>query len=129
MDNLEYFCPLGELYQSGWQQVVQPYHGWVGLDHNHISEKQHLAGQRRIYRQLHEMESEQRRSGYIALGNIHECRQHGYSAIHIAQWTGHTTACRNSFGHGVRKMLYRDPTFWNGNNGVVVLQQLPEWYG
>lgn len=59
--------PLGELYQKRQQGGIQPYRG-VGLRPQPYLEKQHLAGQRRIYRQLHEMESEQRRVWAHSLG-------------------------------------------------------------
>ena len=51
-----------------------------------------------------------------------ECRRHGYLAASVsAQWTtGITTAQELASAMAFGKMLYRDPTFWNGNNGVVV---------
>ena len=44
-----------------------------------------------------------------------------FAASVSAQWTtGITTAQELASAMAFGKMLYRDPTFWNGNNGVVV---------
>lgn len=66
-DNLEYFCLSVNYTKSGSKEVYNRIAG-VGLRPQPYLEKQHLAGQRRIYRQLHEMESEQRRVWAHSLG-------------------------------------------------------------
>ena len=121
-DNLEYFCLSVNYTKSGSKEVYNRIAGWA-FDHNHIWKNNISLGSDGSIANSTKWSLNNDGSGHIASGNIswNAAGTVTFAASVSAQWTtGITTAQELASAMAFGKMLYRDPTFWNGNNGVVV---------
>lgn len=121
-DNLEYFCLSANYTKSGSKEVYNRIAGWA-FDHNHIWKNNISLGSDGSIANSTKWSLNNDGSGHIASGNIswNAAGTVTFAASVSAQWTtGITTAQELASAMAFGKMLYRDPTFWNGNNGVVV---------
>ena len=108
--------------KSGSKEVYNRIAGWA-FDHNHIWKNNISLGSDGSIANSTKWSLNNDGSGHIASGNIswNAAGTVTFAASVSAQWTtGITTAQELASAMAFGKMLYRDPTFWNGNNGVVV---------
>lgn len=121
-DHLEYFCLSANYTKSGGKEVYNRIAGWA-FDHNHIWKNNISLGSDGSITNSTKWRLNNDGSGQIAGGNIswNASGAVTFASSVSAQWTtGITTAQELASAMAFGKMLYRDPTFWNGNNGVAV---------
>lgn len=121
-DNLEYFCLSASYTKSGGKEIYNRIAGWA-FDHNHIWKNNISLGADGSITNSTKWKLNNDGSGQIASGNISWNASGGvtFSSSVTAQWTtGITTAQELASAMAFGRMLYRDPTFWNGNNGTGV---------
>lgn len=121
-DHLEYFCLSANYTRSGSKEIYNRIAGWA-FDHNHIWKNNiSLSSDGSITNGSHwRMNNDG--SGQVANGNISWNSSGGvtFSSSVSAQWTtGITTAQELAAAMAFGKMLYRDPTFYNGINSVGI---------
>lgn len=121
-DHLEYFCLSANYTKSGAKEIYNRIAGWA-FDHNHIWKNNISLGSDGSITNSTKWRLNNDGSGQIAGGNIswNASGAVTFASSVSAQWTtGITTAQELASAMAFGKMLYRDPTFWNGNNGVAV---------
>lgn len=121
-DHQEYFCLSANYTKSGGKEVYNRIAGWA-FDHNHIWKNNISLGSDGSITNSTKWKLNNDGSGQIAGGNIswNASGSVTFASSVSAQWTtGITTAQELASAMAFGKMLYRDPTFWNGNNGVAV---------
>lgn len=121
-DHLEYFCLSANYTKSGAKEVYNRIAGWA-FDHNHIWKNNISLGSDGSITNGTKWKLNNDGSGQIAGGNIswNASGSVTFASSVSAQWTtGITTAQELASAMAFGKMLYRDPTFWKGNNGVGI---------
>ena len=121
-DHLEYFCLSANYTKSGAKEIYNRIAGWA-FDHNHIWKNNIALGSDGSITNSTKWKLNNDGSGQVASGNIswNAAGAVTFAASVSAQWTtGITTAQELASAMAFGRMLYRDPTFWNGNNGVAV---------
>nr|DAE30258.1 MAG TPA: hypothetical protein [virus sp. ct5rm7] len=121
-DHLEYFCLSANYTKSGAKEIYNRIAGWA-FDHNHIWKNNIALGSDGSITNSTKWKLNNDGSGQVASGNIswNASGAVTFAASVSAQWTtGITTAQELASAMAFGRMLYRDPTFWNGNNGVAV---------
>ena len=121
-DHQEYFCLSVNYTKSGAKEVYNRIAGWA-FDHNHIWKNNISLGSDGSITNSTKWKLNNDGSGQVAGGNIswNASGAVTFAASVSAQWTtGITTAQELASAMAFGRMLYRDPTFWNGNNGVSV---------
>ena len=121
-DHLEYFCLSANYTKSGAKEVYNRIAGWA-FDHNHIWKNNISLGADGSITNGTKWKLNNDGSGQIAGGNISWNASGSviFASSVSAQWTtGITTAQELASAMAFGRMLYRDPTFWNGNNSVGV---------
>lgn len=121
-DNLEYFCLSANYTRSGSKEVYNRIAGWA-FDHNHIWKNNISLGSDGSIVNGNLWRLNNDGSGQVANGNIswNSSGDVTFSSSVSAQWTtGITTAQEFASAMAFGKMLYRDPTFYNGNNSTAV---------
>lgn len=121
-DHLEYFCLSANYTKSGAKEVYNRIAGWA-FDHNHIWKNNISLGSDGSITNGTKWKLNNDGSGQIAGGNISWNASGSviFASSVSAQWTtGITTAQELASAMAFGKMLYRDPTFWKGNNGTAV---------
>lgn len=121
-DHLEYFCLSANYTKSGAKEIYNRIAGWA-FDHNHIWKNNIALGSDGSITNTTKWKLNNDGSGQVASGNIswNASGAVTFAASVSAQWTtGITTAQELASAMAFGRMLYRDPTFWNGNNGVAV---------
>ena len=121
-DHQEYFCLSANYTKSGGKEVYNRIAGWA-FDHNHIWKNNIALGSDGSITNTTKWKLNNDGSGQVASGNIswNASGAVTFAASVSAQWTtGITTAQELASAMAFGRMLYRDPTFWNGNNGVAV---------
>lgn len=121
-DHLEYFCLSANYTKSGGKEVYNRIAGWA-FDHNHIWKNNISLGSDGSITNGSKWKLNNDGSGQIAGGNIswNASGTVTFASSVSAQWTtGITTAQELASAMAFGKMLYRDPTFWKGNNSIGV---------
>lgn len=121
-DHQEYFCLSANYTKSGSKEVYNRIAGWA-FDHNHIWKNNIALGSDGSITNSTKWKLNNDGSGQVAGGNIswNAAGAVTFAASVSAQWTtGITTAQELASAMAFGKMLYRDPTFWNGNNGIGI---------
>lgn len=121
-DHQEYFCLSANYTKSGGKEIYNRIAGWA-FDHNHIWKNNISLGADGSITNGARWKLNNDGSGQIAGGNIswNASGSVTFASSVSAQWTtGITTAQELASAMAFGKMLYRDPTFWNGNNSVAV---------
>ena len=118
----EYFCLSANYTKSGGKEVYNRIAGWA-FDHNHIWKNNISLGSDGSITNSTKWKLNNDGSGQVASGNIswNAAGAVTFAASVSVQWTtGITTAQELASAMAFGRMLYRDPTFWNGNNGIAV---------
>jgi len=121
-DHLEYFCLSANYTKSGGKEIYNRIAGWA-FDHNHIWKNNISLGSDGSITNGTKWKLNNDGSGQVASGNIswNASGTVTFAASVSAQWTsGINTAQELASAMAFGKMLYRDPTFYNGNNGINV---------
>ena len=121
-DHLEYFCLSANYTKSGGKEIYNRIAGWA-FDHNHIWKNNISLGSDGSITNGSKWKLNNDGSGQIAGGNIswNASGSVTFASSVSAQWTtGITTAQELASAMAFGKMLYRDPTFWKGNNSTGV---------
>ncbi|MTU82336.1 hypothetical protein GMD91_14270, partial [Parabacteroides merdae] len=121
-DHQEYFCLSANYTKSGGKEVYNRIAGWA-FDHNHIWKNNIALGSDGSITNSSKWKLNNDGSGQVAGGNIswNAAGTVTFAASVSAQWTtGITTAQELASAMAFGRMLYRDPTFWNGNNGISI---------
>ena len=121
-DGLEYFCLSANYTKSGSKEVYNRIAGWA-FDHNHIWKNNISLSADGSITNGTKWKLNNDGSGQIASGNVSwdASGTVTFAASVSAQWTtGITNAKELASAMAFGKMLYRDPTFWEGNNSVAV---------
>lgn len=121
-DHLEYFCLSANYTKSGSKEVYNRIAGWA-FDHNHIWKNNISLGSDGSITNGTKWKLNNDGSGQVAGGNIswNASGSVTFASSVSEQWTaGITTAQELASAMAFGRMLYRDPTFWNGNNSVGV---------
>lgn len=121
-DGLEYFCLSANYTKSGSKEVYNRIAGWA-FDHNHIWKNNISLSADGSITNGTKWKLNNDGSGQIASGNVswNASGTVTFAASVSAQWTtGITNAKELASAMAFGKMLYRDPTFWEGNNSVAV---------
>ena len=121
-DHLEYFCLSANYTKSGGKEIYNRIAGWA-FDHNHIWKNNISLGSDGSITNSTKWKLNNDGSGQVASGNIswNAAGTVTFAASVSAQWTtGITTAQELASAMAFGKMIYRDPTFYNGNNGINV---------
>ena len=121
-DHLEYFCLSANSTKIGGKEVSYRIAGWA-FDHNHIWKNNISLGSDGSITNGSKWKLNNDGSGQIAGGNIswNASGTVTFASSVSAQWTtGITTAQELASAMAFGKMLYRDPTFWKGNNSTGV---------
>lgn len=121
-DHQEYFCLSANYTKSGGKEVYNRIAGWA-FDHNHIWKNNIALGSDGSITNSSKWKLNNDGSGQVAGGNIswNATGTVTFAASVSAQWTtGITTAQELASAMAFGRMLYRDPTFWNGNNGISI---------
>ena len=119
-DNVEYFCLSANYTRSGSKEVYNRIAGWA-FDHNHIWKNNIVLGSDGSITNSTRWKLNNDGSGQIANGNITWDASGGvrFSSSVSVQWSeGITTAQELASAMAFGRMLYRDPTFLNGNNST-----------
>ena len=119
-DNVEYFCLSANYTRSGSKEVYNRIAGWA-FDHNHIWKNNIALGSDGSITNSTLWKLNNDGSGQIANGNIAWDASGGvrFASSVSVQWsTGITTAQELASAMAFGRMLYRDPTFFNGNNST-----------
>lgn len=121
-DNEEYFCLSANFSKSGGKEVYNRIAGWA-FDQNHIWKNNvSLGSDGSVFNGTY-WRLNNDGSGQVANGNISWNPSGGitFGASVTAQWTtGISTAQELASAMAFGKMLYRDPTFFNGNNSIAI---------
>lgn len=121
-DGYEYFCLSANYTKSGSKEVYNRIAGWA-FDHNHIWKNNISLSSDGSITNGSKWKLNNDGSGQIASGNVSWDASGAvtFGATVKAQWTtGITTAQELASAMAFGKMLYRDPTFFNGINSVGV---------
>lgn len=121
-DHLEYFCLSASYTRSGRKEIYNRIAGWA-FDHNHIWKNNISLGADGSLTNSTKWKLNNDGSGQIAGGNIswNSAGAVTFAPSVSAQWTnGINTAQELASAMAFGKMIYRDPTFYNGNNGINV---------
>lgn len=121
-DHQEYFCLSANYTRSGSKEVYNRIAGWA-FDHTHIWKNNISLGSDGSITNGSRWRLNNDGSGQVANGNISWNASGGVSfASSVSlQWTsGITTAQELASAMAFGRMLYRDPTFYNGNNSTGV---------
>jgi hypothetical protein len=119
-DHQEYFCLSANYSRSGSKEIYNRIAGWA-FDHTHIWKNNISLGADGSITNGSRWKLNNDGSGQVANGNI---SWNASGAVNFAssvsvQWTsGITTAQELASAMAFGKMLYRDPTFYNGNNSI-----------
>ena len=119
-DHLEYFCLSANYTRSGSKELYNRIAGW-SFDHNHIWKNNISLGSDGSISNSSRWKLNNDGSGQVANGNISWNASGGvtFGSSVSAQWTsGITTAQELASAMAFGKMLYRDPTFYTGNNSI-----------
>lgn len=120
-DHQEYFCLSANYTKSGGKEVYNRIAGWA-FDHNHIWKNNISLGSDGSITNSTKWKLNNDGSGQIAGGNIswNASGAVTFASSVSAQWaTGIMTAQELASAMAFGKMLYRDPTFRTGNNGIT----------
>lgn len=121
-DNTEYFCLSANYTKSGGKEVYNRIAGWA-FDHNHIWKNNVSLGSDGSIANGTKWKLNNDGSGQVAGGNI-SWNASGTvtftSSVSINWTSGITTAQELASAMAFGRMLYRDPTFHNGNNSIAV---------
>lgn len=121
-DNTEYFCLSANYTKSGGKEVYNRIAGWA-FDHNHIWKNNVSLGSDGSIANETKWKLNNDGSGQVAGGNI-SWNASGTvtftSSVSINWTSGITTAQELASAMAFGRMLYRDPTFHNGNNSIAV---------
>lgn len=121
-DNTEYFCLSANYTKSGGKEVYNRIAGWA-FDHNHIWKNNISLGSDGSIANGTKWKLNNDGSGQLAGGNI-SWNASGTvtfaSSVSSAWASGIATTQELASAMAFGKMLYRDPTFYNGNNSVNV---------
>ena len=121
-DHQEYFCLSANYTKSGGKEVYNRIAGWA-FDHNHIWKNNIALGSDGSITNSSKWKLNNDGSGQVAGGNIswNAAGTVTFAASVSTQWTtGITKAQELASAMAFGRMLYRDPTFWNGNNGISI---------
>lgn len=121
-DHQEYFCLSANYTRSGSKEVYNRIAGWA-FDHNQIWKNNISLGADGSISNGSRWQLNNDGSGRVANGNIswNTSGMVTFDSSVSVQWTsGITTAQELASAMAFGKMLYRDPTFYNGNNSVNV---------
>lgn len=121
-DGMEYFCLSANYSRTGSKEVYNRIAGWA-FDHNHLWKNNISLGSDGSITNGTKWRLCNDGSGQIANGGIswNAAGSVVFAASVSVQWTtGITTAQELASAMAFGKMLYRDPTFWNGNNSMRV---------
>lgn len=121
-DNEEYFCLSTNYTRSGSKEVYNRIAGWA-FDHTHIWKNNISLGSDGSISNGSCWQFNNDGSGRVANGNIswNASGAVSFGSSVSVQWTsGITTAQELASAMAFGKMLYRDPTFYNGNNSINV---------
>lgn len=121
-DGYEYFCLSTNYAKVDGKDVYNRIAGWA-FDHTHIWKNNISLGADGSITNGAKWKLNNDGSGQIAGGNISWNASGSviFASSVSAQWTtGITTAQELASAMAFGKMLYRDPTFWKGNNGTAV---------
>lgn len=126
-NSLEYFCLSANYTRSGSLEVYNRIAGW-SFDHNHIWKNNISLGSDGTISNGMRWKLCNDGSGQVASGNIswNAAGTVTFASSVSAQWTSGINSVKElasamAFG----RMLYRDPTFWNGNNSINVYNNTP----
>lgn len=121
-DNTEYFCLSANYTKSGGKEVYNRIAGWA-FDNSRIWKNNVSLGSDGTIYNGEKWRFNNDGSGKIANGNI-SWNTSGTvtfaSSVSLNWTTGITAAQELASAMAFGKMLYRDPTFYNGNNGINV---------
>lgn len=119
-DHQEYFCLSANYSRSGSKELYNRIAGWA-FDHTHIWKNNISLGADGSITNGSRWKLNNDGSGQVANGNIswNASGTVNFASSVSVQWTSGITAAQElasamAFG----KMLYRDPTFYNGNNSI-----------
>lgn len=119
-DGYEYFCLSTDYAKVDGKEVYNRIAGWA-FDHNHIWKNNISLSSDGSITNASKWRLNNDGSGQLACGNI-SWNTSGtviFSSSVSAQWTtGITTAQELAPAMAFGKILYRDPTFYNGNNNI-----------
>lgn len=121
-DHQEYFCLSANYSRSGSKEIYNRIAGWA-FDHTHIWKNNISLGSDGSITNGSRWKLNNDGSGQVANGNIswNASGTVTFGSSVSVQWTsGITTAQELASAMAFGKMLYRDPTFYNGNNSVNV---------
>lgn len=121
-DHQEYFCLSANYSRSGSKEIYNRIAGWA-FDHNHIWKNNISLGSDGSITNSSRWRLNNDGSGQVANGNIvwNASGTVTFGSSVSVQWTsGITRAQELASAMAFGKMLYRDPTFYNGNNGINV---------
>lgn len=121
-DNTEYFCLSANYTKSGGKEVYNRIAGWA-FDHNHIWKNNVSLGSDGSIANGTKWKLSNDGSGQVAGGNIswNASGTVSFTNSVASNWTtGITTAQELASAMAFGKMLYRDPTFYNGTNSINV---------
>lgn len=119
-DHQEYFCLSANYSRSGSKELYNRIAGWA-FDHNHIWKNNISLGSDGSITNGSRWRLNNDGSGQVANGNISWNASGGvtFASSVSLQWTGGiTTAQELASAMAFGRMLYRDPTFYNGANGA-----------
>lgn len=121
-DHQEYFCLSANYTRSGSKEVYNRIAGWA-FDHNHIWKNNISLDADGSIVNGSRWKLNNDGSGRVANGNVswNASGAVTFDSSVSVQWTsGITTAQELASAMAFGKMLYRDPTFYNGLNGIVI---------
>ncbi len=121
-DGCEYFCLSANYTKSGGKEVYNRIAGWA-FDHNHIWKNNISLSSDGSITNGSKWKLNNDGSGQVASGNIswNASGTVTFGATVKTQWTtGITTAQELASAMAFGKMLYRDPTFFNGKNSTGI---------
>lgn len=121
-DHQEYFCLSANYSRSGSKEIYNRIAGWA-FDHNHIWKNNISLGSDGSITNSSRWRLNNDGSGQVANGNIswNASGTVTFASSVSLQWrSGITTAQELASAMAFGKMLYRDPTFYNGNNSINV---------
>lgn len=121
-DHQEYFCLSANYTRSGSKEVYNRIAGWA-FDHNHIWKNNISLGADGSISNGSRWQLNNDGSGRVANGNIswNASGTVTFGSSVSVQWTsGITKAQELASAMAFGRMLFRDPTFYNGNNSINV---------
>lgn len=121
-DHQEYFCLSANYTRSGSKELYNRIAGWA-FDHTHIWKNNISLGSDGSITNGSRWQLNNDGSGRVANGNIswNASGTVTFGSSVSVQWTsGITTAQELASAMAFGKMLYRDPTFYNGTNGINI---------